>query len=64
MGESECNSCINCGWCINSNGDGSCGLGTPAGPMFKIVEYSLKLLICFLPDCGSIGPIYVKKTSY
>ena len=62
MGESECNSCINCGWCINSNGDGSCGLGTPAGPMFKDCRTWYHGGICrWGPDCGSIGPIYVKR---
>lgn len=62
MGESECNSCINCGWCINSNGDGSCGLGTPAGPMFKDCRTWYHGGVCrWGPDCGSIGPIYVRE---
>ena len=63
MGESQCASCDNCGWCIDPNGYGSCGLGDANGPYFKDCRSWYHRGICMRgPDCGLRGPVYV--TSY
>jgi len=33
-GIDQCLSCVNCGWCIDPNGYGSCVLGNSNGPLF------------------------------
>ena len=59
MGESDCASCMNCGWCINPDGNGSCGVGTFKGPLFKDCRswyYRGKLM--WGPENDYSGPIY------
>ena len=59
MGESDCMSCSNCGWCIDPNGYGSCGLGNANGPLFKDCRSWYYNGICMWgPECGSSGPVY------
>ena len=59
MGERDCASCVNCGWCINPNGVGSCGVGTPSGPMFKDCRTWYHQGKCMWgPECNYGGPIY------
>ena len=59
MGERDCYNCTNCGWCIDPNGNGSCGIGSASGPMFKDCRSWYYNGQCMWgPDCGSVGPIY------
>ena len=59
MGESDCYNCSNCGWCIDSNGNGSCGIGSASGPLFKDCRSWYYNGRCMWgPDCGTTGPIY------
>ena len=59
MGESDCYACNNCGWCIDPNGNGSCGLGSASGPMFKDCRSWFYNGRCIWgPDCGYSGPMY------
>ena len=55
----KCMSCNNCGWCVDPNGNGSCGYGSINGPLFKDCRswfYNGKCI--WGPDCGYSGPIY------
>ena len=59
MGESECYNCTNCGWCIDPNGNGACGIGNANGPLFKDCRSWYYNGMCMWgPDCGVSGPIY------
>ena len=59
MGENDCYNCNNCGWCIDPNGNGSCGIGSAGGPLFKDCRSWFYNGRCMWgPDCGAIGPIY------
>ena len=59
MGENDCYNCNNCGWCIDPNGNGSCGIGSASGPLFKDCRSWFYNGRCMWgPDCGAIGPIY------
>ena len=59
IGESDCMSCNNCGWCIDPNGYGSCAIGNANGPLFKDCSSWYYNGVCMWgPQCGSVGPIY------
>lgn len=59
MGETDCYSCTNCGWCIDPNGNGSCGIGNASGPLFKDCRSWYYNGQCMWgPECDYIGPIY------
>lgn len=59
MGETDCYSCTNCGWCIDPNGNGSCGIGNASGPLFKDCRSWYYNGQCMWgPECDYVGPIY------
>lgn len=65
MGESDCASCLNCGWCINPDGHGSCGVGTFQGPLFKDCRSWYYQGRCMWgPECDYSGPIYTVQTPF
>ena len=35
LGKRKCGTCLNCGWCINSDGKGECVPGNAYGPYFR-----------------------------
>ena len=61
MGQSDCASCVNCGWCISPDGHGSCGIGDSTGPLFKDCQSWYHQGMCMWgPECDRAGPIYVR----
>ncbi len=35
LGRKKCNDCVNCGWCVNTSGEGMCVPGDHNGPYFR-----------------------------
>ena len=67
-GESECANCHNCGWCIDPNGYGSCGIGDGRGPFFKECRSwfyrGMKMYGSDPSISQSIRPMYVVSTPW
>jgi hypothetical protein len=67
IGQQDCNTCNNCGWCIDDEGSGSCSSGNSTGPSTvqssdsppKICEnwfYNGKCI--WGPQCGDASQLY------
>ena len=61
-GERACSSCVNCGWCIDYNGNGSCGIGGVNGPLFKECRsWFYRGIKMYGPDYNNLGPIFIEE---
>ncbi len=61
--ERTCNSCLNCGFCRNSNGQGSCEPGDSKGPHFRndCISWTYGDASQFYPNSG-IEPVTLVRS--
>ena len=61
MGESDCAMCSNCGWCINPDGYGSCGIGDQQVQFKDCQSWYYQGQCMWGPACNYQGPIYITQ---
>ena len=65
LGEQDCMSCNNCGWCIDPDLNGSCQKGDSSGPDFAECRSWYYNGVCIWgPECDYQGPIYTLPFYY